>query len=169
VSVWNLSLPTAIQSFDYSTIADVILHIRYTARTGGDALGAEATKELVAALDSAGAMPQALMFCLRFDFPTEWAAFVNGTGPFQVTIERFFFPYLTQGAAKLHIDSLTLYAAGKGQLDQVTPTIDLAAASTALSGTGASTGITLPRDGTVLTGAAEELIYLVLTYHFGAT
>ncbi len=169
VSVWNLSLPTAIQSFDYSTIADVILHIRYTARFGGDALGAEATKELVAALDTAGAMPQALMFCLRFDFPTEWAAFVNGTGAFQAMVERFFFPYLTQGTAKLHIDSLTLYAAGKGQLDQVTPTIDLAAASTALSGSAASTSITLPRDGTVLTGAAEELVYLVLTYHFGAT
>jgi hypothetical protein len=73
---------------------------------------------------------------------------------------------LSQGAAKLHIDSLTLYAAGNGQLNQGTPTIDLAAASTALSGTAANTGITLPRDGTVLTGAAEEL---VLTYHFGAT
>jgi hypothetical protein len=109
------------------------------------------------------------MFCLRYDFPTEWAAFVNGTGAFQATIERFFFPYLTQGAAKLHVDSLALYAAGKGQLDQVTPTIDLVAASTALSGTVASTSITLPRDGTILTGAAEELVYLVLTYHFGAT
>lgn len=29
--------------------------------------------------------------------------------------------------------------------------------------------ITLPRDGAVLTGAADELVYLVLTYHFGAT
>lgn len=169
VSVWNLSLPTAIQSFDYSTIADVILHIRYTARSGGDALGAEATKELVAALDAAGAIPQALMFCLRYDFPTDWAAFVNGTGAFQTTIERYFFPYIAQGAARLHIDSLTLYAAGNGQLNQVTPTIDLTAASTALSGTAASTSINLPRDGAVLTGAAEALIYLVLTYHFGAT
>jgi len=168
VSVWNLSLPTAIRSFDYNTIADVILHIRYTARFGGDALGAEATKELVAALDTAGTTPQALMFCLRYDFPTEWAAFVNGTGAFQVHINRFFFPYLTQGAAKLHIDSLTLYTAGVGQLDPLVPTIDLAAASTALSGAAASTSLTLPRDGTVLTGAAEELVYLVLTYHFGA-
>ncbi len=169
VSVWNLSLPTAIQSFDYGTIADVILHIHYTARSGGDALGTAATTELAAALDTAGAMPQALMFCLRYDFSTEWAAFVNGTGAFQATIERFFFPYLTQAAAKLHIDTLTLYAAGTGQLNQVTPAIDLAAASTALSGTAASTVITLPRDGAVLTGAAEEFVYLVLTYHFGAT
>jgi hypothetical protein len=109
------------------------------------------------------------MFCLRYDFPTEWAAFVNSAGAFQATIERFFFPYLTQGAAQLHIDSLTLYAAGKVQLNQVTPTIDLAAASTALSGTAGSTSITLVRDGAVLTGVAEELVYLVLTYHFGAT
>jgi hypothetical protein len=135
----------------------------------GGPSSAQASQPLPAARATPGDQPQALMFCLRYDFPTEWAAFVNGTGAFQATIERFFFPYLTQGAAKLHVDSLALYAAGKGQLDQVTPTIDLVAASTALSGTVASTSITLPRDGTILTGAAEELVYLVLTYHFGAT
>ena len=37
ISTWTLSLP-AIPSFDYSTITDVILHVRYTARDGGAAL-----------------------------------------------------------------------------------------------------------------------------------
>jgi hypothetical protein len=36
-----ITLP-AIPSFDYSTITDVILHIRYTARDGGQALAGPA-------------------------------------------------------------------------------------------------------------------------------
>ena len=67
-----------LRAFDYTTISDVILHIRYTAREAGDPLGAQATKELQAMLDTAGQSSQALLFCLRYDFPTEWSAFVNG-------------------------------------------------------------------------------------------
>src|SRR5579859_1537056 len=32
VSKWKLDLPSSYPAFDYSTISDVILHIRYTAR-----------------------------------------------------------------------------------------------------------------------------------------
>ena len=45
----------SFRQFDYTTISDVILHIRYTARQAGDPLGAQATKELVAMLDTPGA------------------------------------------------------------------------------------------------------------------
>ena len=38
ISSWNLALPAQLRSFDYSTISDVILHIRYTARMAGDPL-----------------------------------------------------------------------------------------------------------------------------------
>lgn len=37
VSTWNLTLDPRDNSFDFSTITDVVLHIRYTARGGGDA------------------------------------------------------------------------------------------------------------------------------------
>jgi hypothetical protein len=37
VSTWNLTLDPRDNNFDFSTITDVILHIRYTARGGGDA------------------------------------------------------------------------------------------------------------------------------------
>ena len=39
-------------------------------------------------LDTAGQRGQALLFCLRYDFPTEWSAFVNGTGDFAVTLDK---------------------------------------------------------------------------------
>ncbi len=97
IGTWNLSLPNQIRVFDYSTISDVILHIHYTAREAGDPLGSQATKELAQMLDTAGQSGQTLMFCLRYDFPTEWSAFINGTGAFQVTLEKSFFPYTGTG------------------------------------------------------------------------
>jgi len=38
ISTWRLSLPNEFRNFDYDTISDVILHLNYTARDGGDAL-----------------------------------------------------------------------------------------------------------------------------------
>jgi hypothetical protein len=37
VSTWNLTLDPRDNDFDLSTVTDVILHIRYSARSGGDA------------------------------------------------------------------------------------------------------------------------------------
>ena len=114
ISTWNLSLPAELRSFDYTTISDVILHIRYTARQAGDPLAAQATKELTTMLDTAGQSSQALLFCLRYDFPTQWSAFVNGTGDFSLTLDKQFFPYWVQSARKLTVDALTLYAGQRG-------------------------------------------------------
>ena len=82
ISTWTLSLP-AIPSFDYSTITDVILHVRYTARDGGAALAGPATtapEETPPATGAAGdpAPSLALLLSLRHDFPTEWYAFTTG-------------------------------------------------------------------------------------------
>jgi hypothetical protein len=34
ISTWKLELPAKYRAFDYATIADAVLHIRYTARQG---------------------------------------------------------------------------------------------------------------------------------------
>ena len=36
ISSWRLELPTALRSFDYDTINDVIIHLSYTAREAQD-------------------------------------------------------------------------------------------------------------------------------------
>jgi hypothetical protein len=175
ISTWKLTLPSEIRAFDYTTISDVLIHIRYTARDAGDPLGSQATKELVTMLDAAGQSSQALLFCLRYDFPTEWSAFVNGAGTFTVTLQKDYFPYAVQGAhTNLTIDALTLYAAttaatGTESVASVTPAnMDskaLATLSTAISGGQAS--LTLPSDGTVMTQDLTRQVFLVLQYHFG--
>ncbi|MBP1693472.1 MAG: hypothetical protein H6Q37_1355, partial [Chloroflexi bacterium] len=35
ISVWQLELPDKLRTFDYNTISDVIVHLKYTARDGG--------------------------------------------------------------------------------------------------------------------------------------
>ena len=46
ISTWRIELPTAFRQFDYETISDVILHLRYTAREGGELLREQATATL---------------------------------------------------------------------------------------------------------------------------
>jgi len=167
ISTWTLSLPARLRAFDYSTISDVIMHIRYTAREAGDPLGAQATKELQAALDTAGQSSQALLFCLRYDFPTQWSAFVNGTGDFAVTLQKQFFPYAVDSARNVTIDTLTLYADGAGTVASVTPAVDLAGLSAGLSGSTGAAPLSLPGDGTVMTRDPSQQVFLVLQYHFG--
>ena len=96
ISTWKLDLPKEFPAFDYSTIADVILHISYTARQGLDA-GAvtSAIKSLFQQTLDAG--PNfSLLFTLQQDFADEWQAFGAG-GQFEATIRRNQFPYLTDG------------------------------------------------------------------------
>jgi hypothetical protein len=169
IGTWTLSLPGPLRVFDYMTISDVILHLRYTARSGGGALAAQASKELAMMLDTAGQSGQAVMLNLRYDFPAEWATFVNGTANFAATLTRERFPYIVQGAAKLTVDAVRLYAANGTAIVQVTPTVDLAALSTGLSGSASSAALTLPADPAVMQRVQALQVFLVLQYHFGAS
>jgi hypothetical protein len=96
-SSWKLELPRPqdYPAFDYATISDVILHIRYTARQGVDPVKVRTALDDL--LRQASQSNLALLFSLRHDFPTEWSAFVNGEGDFSATIRKDYFPYFTQG------------------------------------------------------------------------
>ena len=50
ISEWRLELPAQFRQFDYETISDVILHLRYTAREGGALLKTSAESELTETL-----------------------------------------------------------------------------------------------------------------------
>jgi hypothetical protein len=116
-------------------------------------------------LDST-ASSQALLFGPRYDFPTQWAAFVNGTGDFAVMLEKQFFPYAA-ASAPLTVDALTLYADGAGAVASVTPATDLAALPAGLTGPAGAAPVTLPADDTVMVRVPAVQVFLVLQYHFG--
>jgi hypothetical protein len=77
ISEWQLKLPADVRQFDYDTISDVILHIRYTAREAGALLEEKATENLKTCISEAQAAGSVLLFSMRHEFPTEWAKFKN--------------------------------------------------------------------------------------------
>lgn len=110
---------------------------------------------------------QALLFCLRYDFPTEWSAFVNGAGDLTAALQKQFFPYAVQGAKKLTVDGLTLYADSGGKLVPVSPAVDPGTLSASLSGATGEGPVSFPADGTVMVKEQSQQVFLLLQYHFG--
>jgi hypothetical protein len=170
ISTWKLSLPTEFPAFDYMTISDVILHIRYTARDGGRELADAATTATKKLLAAAGEVPAPLyqLFCLRYDFPTEWSAFVN-TGNFSVMLQKQYFPYVVQNA-KLTIDNMMLYAASTSAANGIaseTPDVDVSTISNELNNAHEAS-LSLPGDSSVMIQNQSQQVFLVLQYHFAA-
>jgi hypothetical protein len=108
-----------LKQFDYDTISDVIMQMRYTAREGGDALKTNASDNLInninkmlVSLKDTGLMQ---LFSLKHEFPTEWYAFLNqpdaNTGDqtcnLQIDTNRLPF-FVSQANAK--IISVSLFA-----------------------------------------------------------
>ena len=127
ISNWRLELPATFRPFDYSTISDVILHIRYTARDGGAGLKQKCAGELGEILSdierASNETGLARIFGLRHEFPTEWSLLTSGTNQnpavarsqsFAITKNRF--PFLFAGK-QIKISSIDLYALLKPDAD----------------------------------------------------
>lgn len=162
VSAWRLELPADFRPFDYMTISDVILHIRYTARQGGDVLGNQAMVELREMVSTAGKSGLALLFSLRHDFPTEWAAFVHGTPELAAQLRKDHFPYLAQGK-ELSIDALELYSPISGKLEKRGVPVPAALADDLNDPGKGSSVLALGPDPKVLKREAAQ-VFLVLRY-----
>lgn len=77
VSKWRLELPKYAR-FDYQTISDVVLHMRYTARDGGEAMAADANAAVVSHLNNlTTSVPPVVVLSLKTAFPTAWHRFVH--------------------------------------------------------------------------------------------
>jgi hypothetical protein len=154
-STWKLELPNDYRAFDYATISDVILHIRYTARKGVEAAEVKATLDEL--FQQASQSNLAILFSLRHDFPTEWSAFVNSTNDFTVRIRRDHFPYFSQGET-ITVSGFELYGQNVSQprkLDRPTTTIDV-------TGAQEFTFTAAPAHGLTRTMAAEA--FLIMHY-----
>jgi hypothetical protein len=108
VGQWLLELPADPSKgepmvFDYNTISDVVLSIRYTARDGGDALKAAAKAALVAALQDANAAGAVRVFSIRNDFPDVWAEFTSAAvsaaafAPLELALTEGHYPFWARG------------------------------------------------------------------------
>src|ERR1051326_8098820 len=65
-------MPHSTNRFDFNTISDVILHLKYTAREGGQALKDMVTSQVVEKYPRTGMR----LFSAKHDFPGEWHRFL---------------------------------------------------------------------------------------------
>ena len=124
ISEWRLELPSELRQFDYETISDVILHLRYTAREGGALLKQAAQSQLTQTLRNlvlpsletrpSGQREGLLqLVSLAGDLPDAWHRFLHPTDAQanqSLTLELApeVFPFAFAGAS-LGITSLDLY------------------------------------------------------------
>jgi hypothetical protein len=125
ISRWQLEMPYDFRQFDYDSISDVILHVNYTAREGGGALGAAATQHLldginalVTGVDAPG-MHQP--FSARHEFPTEFHRFLHPPAESdQQTMTLNFaqkrFPYMFKGRS-IAVDQVHIFVRLADDLD----------------------------------------------------
>jgi hypothetical protein len=105
ISTWRLTLNNVFPQFDYSTISDVMLHLRYTARDGGAvfssvvATSARSRVNAIALAESRRGLYRLLS--TRHDYAAGWAKFLNPAPGADQTLtlalppERF--PLFTRG------------------------------------------------------------------------
>jgi len=118
ISDWHIRLTQDFRPFDYDTISDVILHIRYTARDGGEPLRNHASSELRDALNellrTEGQKGLALPVSLRHEFPSEWYRFLNppqdsvGDATLTMNLGPERFPFMFQGRS-ITINEIELF------------------------------------------------------------
>ncbi|KAI0454544.1 hypothetical protein F5B21DRAFT_524574 [Xylaria acuta] len=80
ISEWRMELPTVMRQFDYDSIADVVMHVRYTSRA--DVSLKPAAEDVVKKLVEASSDGRSFFayFDLVNDFPSEWYTSVARAG-----------------------------------------------------------------------------------------
>jgi hypothetical protein len=122
ISSWSLELFNSsdddfgkpLRQFDYSTITDVILHVKYTAREDAGPFKSAAVDNLRQYLSAADGTPSFRLFDLRQEFPAQWYRFLNPTNPvngnvFELEVSPVLFRLL-DSTSMLKINSLSVLA-----------------------------------------------------------
>jgi hypothetical protein len=119
ISLWRIDLPKEFRQFDYDTISDIVLQISYTARQGGDALKKAALDNLADILRNEASKPQARLFSLRHEFPSEWHRLQNvtdenGDHSQAFSLAKHLFPFVFQGG-KITVSGVDLFGVPKSR------------------------------------------------------
>jgi hypothetical protein len=150
ISSWSLELLGNPKPFDYDTIADVVLTLRYTARTKGAPAAAQ-----TAALSWLKAN-SARVFSMRHEFASEWAAFKRavpaGTkAELRFRLSKDYFSYRTSGLTE-QPKKAHLFFAGDANGD-----IELFCDDKSLGKSAAASGMTF--SGALKTTAEYKLVF----------
>jgi len=103
-----------LRQFDYNSISEAILHVKYTAREDAGLFKNGAVTHLRDYFEQDDATPSLRMFNLRQEFPTEWHRFLNPIVPadgnvFELEVSHDLFPFRDAGKT-LKINAVWLLA-----------------------------------------------------------
>ncbi|MFI5776075.1 neuraminidase-like domain-containing protein [Nocardia sp. NPDC051570] len=90
VSRWRIELPTETNYFDFDTLADVVLHVNYTAREGGDPLRTAAAAAARSRLPGDGQR----LIDVRHDQPDVWNGLRGGRRELELRLFGAMFPFV---------------------------------------------------------------------------
>lgn len=107
ISTWRLELPT-IKQFDYNTISDVVLHVKYIASDGGEQLKKSADSSVTNFMKAAG--EQEGLFTLidvKHDMPNEWNLLLKN-GKANITLDISRLPYMAQASYAMKASNVVI-------------------------------------------------------------
>jgi hypothetical protein len=113
IGTWSLDMPDKFRQFDYDTIADVIVHINYTAREGGEILKTGAVDnidEMLAIIGQDG-IGLTRLFSMKAEFANELHQFLNpdsGNNATEIVLEKKHFPYFLK-EREISINNVGIY------------------------------------------------------------
>lgn len=116
ISSWRLELPNpgVAKQFNYDTISDVILHVKYTAREGGSVLKGLAEGSLIGRIEQIKQQLTAeqgfhIALNMKHDMSNEWHMFrKNKSASINISKDRL--PYFIQSISAAEIDHITFIA-----------------------------------------------------------
>jgi hypothetical protein len=121
VSTWHLEMSRTSNTFDFDTITDVVMHVRYTAVAGSTGLQEAAKTNLDAILPSASVR----MFPLRSELSDAWHRFFFPAGAtpqtLSFTVGREHLPFYARSVANIRLMSVDLLieSSHAGMLDVI--------------------------------------------------
>lgn len=124
ISEWELELNNKeFAQFDWLTISDVVMHLRYTAKEGSNQLKEAAKTSLANYMTDLSkqlaGQPLARLFDLKHDFPNEWHKVADNK--LTITIKKEHFPYFAQGKT-INISEMKYYnESNNDEIDKVSP------------------------------------------------
>lgn len=156
ISTWRLELPNDIPQFDFESISDVILHIRYTAREAGQLRGAAATFVKEEVLQEPDTLVR--LFSLNYEFADAWHAFRSAANDaarrLELAVDQDRFPYWVK-----HLEMDDALTATFAVADAEKKKLVIAPAAVALAGNA--------EDGWTLTVDNTSPVFAFLKKHMG--
>ena len=135
ISSWRLELPKKdLSQFNYDTISDVVVHIKYTSREGGSNLRSLAEVDLITQLaaikQELGQTGLHIALNMKHDLPNHWHLLKqNGTA--NVLLDKSRLPYMAQMLSTTTINQVMFIAKVKNNPVSFSINVDLVATNLA--------------------------------------